>query len=260
LGIKHNGLLLRKRAVSRCTVLLSVVSHAQGELVQALLEDLKSCTAVAFEVALTLNVPEALRFDPAAYPFALRLVRNAIPRGFGANHNAAQACSTAPFFCVLNPDIRLPRDPFPVLLPRLENPRIGAVAPRIFSPAGEIEDSARSFPTPLSLAAKLLGKRPQPEFAQSQAPFTPDWIAGMFMLFRSDAFAAVGGFDEGYFMYYEDADICARLRAAGLRVEVDPSASAVHSARRESHRSGRYLLWHLRSMARFVGKRMLGKI
>lgn len=242
------------------TVSLSIVSHAQGNLVQALLEDLKSCNAVAFEIILTLNVAESLPFDADSYPFPVRVLRNARPRGFGANHNAAHSSSGARYFCVLNPDIRLALDPFPALLPRLDNPGIGAVAPLIRSPAGDIEDSARRFPTALSLMAKLVARRPQPEIAAPGEPFMPDWIAGMFMLFRSDAFAAVGGFDEGYFLYYEDVDICARLRAAGLRVEVNPAASAVHVARRESHRKGRYLLWHLRSMARFFGKRMSGRM
>ena len=242
------------------TVSLSVVSHAQAPLVQALLEDLQRLRAVTFEVTLTLNVPESLPFNADSYPFSVRVLRNARPRGFGANHNAAYASSPAAYFCVLNPDMRLPLDPFPALLPRLQNPLIAAVAPLIRSPAGDIEDSARRFPTPLSLAVKFLTGGPRPEFPAPREPFMPDWIAGMFMLFRGDAFAAVSGFDEGYFLYYEDVDICARLRAAGLRVEVNPEACAIHGARRESHRKGRYLLWHLNSMARFFGKRILGRI
>jgi GT2 family glycosyltransferase len=64
-------------------------------------------------------------------------------------------------------------------------------------------------------------------------------------------FAALGGFDERYFMYYEDVDLCARVREAGLDVRLDPAARAVHAAQRDSHRRPRYLAWHLRSMLRF---------
>ena len=234
-----------------------MVSHAQGRLVQDLLQDLKGCNAVPFKVILTLNVPEQLPFDAAAFPFPVRVLRNAAPRGFGANHNAAFAASEERFFCVLNPNIRLPRDPFPALLSRLENPAIAAAAPLIRNPTGEIEDHARPFPTLSSLALKFFKK--QTAIRDVSSPFMPDWIAGMFMLFRRDAFAAVGGFDEGYFMYYEDVDLCARLLAAGLRVEVNPAASAVHDARRASRRSLRHMLWHAGSMARFLGKRWLRK-
>ena len=224
---------------------------------QNLLQDLKSCNAVSFKVILTLNIPEQLPFDPAAFPFPVRVLRNAAPRGFGANHNAAFAASEERFFCVLNPDIRLPLDPFPALLSKLENPAIAAAAPLIRNPSGDIEDHARPFPTLPSLVLKLLKK--EEAIGKSSSPFTPDWIAGMFMLFRREAFAAAGGFDEGYFMYYEDVDLCARLRAAGMRVEVSPAASAVHDARRSSRRNPRHMLWHACSMARFLFKRWMRK-
>ncbi len=234
-----------------------MVSHAQGPLVQNLLQDLKSCGGASFKVILTLNIPEELAFDATAFPFPVRVQRNAVPRGFGANHNAAFATCEERYFCVLNPDIRLPLDPFPDLLSSLQNPAIGAAAPLIRSPSGSIEDSARQFPTlPLLLLKLIVSQKPLPPASE---PFMPDWIAGMFMLFRRDAFAAVGGFDEGYFMYYEDVDLCARLRAAGLRVEVNPAASAVHDARRASRRSPRHMLWHASSIARFLGKRWMRK-
>jgi GT2 family glycosyltransferase len=73
----------------------------------------------------------------------------------------------------------------------------------------------------------------------------------MFMLFRPEMFSAVGGFDEGYHLYYEDVDICARLKVAGCRIVACPGVFAIHSARRESHQNLRYMKWHLQSMIRF---------
>jgi N-acetylglucosaminyl-diphospho-decaprenol L-rhamnosyltransferase len=247
----------------REALLVSVVSHLHGALVRALLEDLARCDTRGMRVVLTLNVAESLPFDAAAFPFPLEVVRNDAPRGFGANHNAAFARASAEHFAVLNPDLRLPHDPFGILFAALRDPAIGAVAPRIVAPDGRAEDHARAFPTPLTILAKLTGRRARIEDETSAAargaPFRADWIAGMFMLFRSEAFAAVGGFDESYFLYYEDVDLCARLAAAGMRVEVHPAVSAVHDARRESHRNPRYLLWHASSMARFFLKRLLGR-
>jgi len=62
----------------------------------------------------------------------------------------------------------------------------------------------------------------------------------MFLLFRSDAFASVGGFDEGFFMYCEDFDICARLRLAGWPLAFVPQVQVVHAAQQLSHRSVRH--------------------
>jgi hypothetical protein len=73
----------------------------------------------------------------------------------------------------------------------------------------------------------------------------------MFMLFPARVYAAVGGFDERYFLYYEDVDLCCRLRLAGHEVFLAPEAVAVHDGRRDSHRRPGYFLRHLQSMARF---------
>ena len=71
------------------------------------------------------------------------------------------------------------------------------------------------------------------------------------MLFQSAAFLELGGFDERYFLYYEDVDICARLRLAGHEIVVCPWVSVVHAARRESHQKLQYLAWHIASITRF---------
>lgn len=75
------------------------------------------------------------------------------------------------------------------------------------------------------------------------------------MLFRRDAFEAVGGFDERFHLYYEDVDLCARIRLSGKEVILCRSVEVIHDARRESHRNMRYFAWHLVSMLRFFMSR-----
>jgi N-acetylglucosaminyl-diphospho-decaprenol L-rhamnosyltransferase len=230
---------------------VSIVSHGQGALVRRLLADLNRIPAVrGGEVILTHNIPEPDPHErPGSMPF--RIVRNAAPRGFGANHNAAFMTSRSEYFCVLNPDVRLSADPFPELLGALEAPGVGVAAPLIVSPGGAVEDSARRFHTPFALIRRAFARRVCLDYPGESSAFSPDWVAGMFMLFRRTAFERVGGFDERYFLYYEDVDICARLRLAGYDVRMVPGVRAVHDAQRHSHRDLRYLAEHLRSALRY---------
>jgi len=76
-------------------------------------------------------------------------------------------------------------------------------------------------------------------------------VSGTFMVLGADAYRQVGGFDERYFLYYEDVDLCARLRAEGYVTRIVPAVQAVHAARYDSHRHWRYLRWHLMSMLRY---------
>ncbi len=174
-----------------------------------------------------------------------------LPNGFGANHNAAFEQCKSDYFCVLNPDIRIDENPFPKLIAELADPHVGVVAPRILNPAGNVEDSARHFPKPGFLVRKLFGLAGGPDYTVTPTVISPDWVAGMFMLCRARVFAEVQGFDERYFLYYEDVDLCRRLRKRGYDVRMLPSVSAVHDARRQSRRNLRHLRWHLSSILRY---------
>jgi GT2 family glycosyltransferase len=124
-------------------------------------------------------------------------------------------------------------------------------APRIFSPQGKIEDNARDFPTVARLLRRVAGRDaelPPP----GDAPWFPDWVAGTFMLFRAETYTAIGGFDPGYYLYYEDVDLCLRLRRQGWKSALIPNAHALHDARRASHRNLRHFGWHFASMSRYL--------
>jgi GT2 family glycosyltransferase len=227
-------------------------------LVRELLADLQHLRETALEIVLTINVPESLPFDPEHSAVPIQVIHNAAPKGFGANHNAAFATARGDFFCVANPDIRIPEDPFPALTACLNNPRVGVAAPLVRAPDGSIEDSARRFPTPGVLFAKvfrrILRVPAALDYPTGDPIIYPDWVAGMFMIFKRETFARAGGFDEGYFLYYEDVDLCARLRANGLGVAQVTTRHVIHAARRTSHTNPRYAGWHLRSMLRFFCK------
>jgi N-acetylglucosaminyl-diphospho-decaprenol L-rhamnosyltransferase len=229
-------------------ITLSIVSHGQNALVNLLLDDLQRHCRSPLQLILTQNVPEPV---PVAAAAAERILNEA-PKGFGANHNAAfRRCKTE-VFCVLNPDIRLAGDPFPALRAALSGPRVAAAGPLVLDAEGKPEDSARRFPTVMSLARKFFAGKPGPEYPHDQGARPVDWIAGMCIAFRSDAFAKVGGFDERFFLYYEDVDLCRRLQAAGYAVVYEPRASVIHHARRTSRRNARYMAIHAASALRYL--------
>lgn len=224
-------------------VCLSVVSHGQGALVSALLADLVVVRPPSLvRLIITCNIPERIEL-PSSAPFAIEVVENPVRKGFGANHNAAFARCREAFFAVCNPDVRLVGDPFPVLLAALREGRWVA-APAVQDPSGNVEDSARELVTPLDVVQRRLGRR--------RANYDePAWLAGMFLAFRAEAFKALGGFDEKFFMYCEDADICARAVLDGGGIAFCPQATVVHDARRASRRSFRPLQWHIASLLKF---------
>jgi N-acetylglucosaminyl-diphospho-decaprenol L-rhamnosyltransferase len=225
-------------------ICISVVSHGQAAIAGRFLQSLAALSPrLVSQLVYTRNIPEAETALPELGSIALTTINNPRPRGFGQNHNAAFAHCTQPYFCVVNPDILLPEDPFPALLQCLEDATLGLVAPRVTTPGLSLENTARALYTPPELIRQKL--RPQNRGA------APDWLAGMFMLFRCEAYRAVDGFDESYFLYIEDVDICTRIRLAGWRLAQCQDASVIHDARKQSHRSLKYTSWHIAGMLRY---------
>ena len=236
-------------------VRLSVVSHGQDELVNGLLDSIaRYCDPGAVRVTVTRNLTGG-RQGIAGFgnrSFSVDLLENDRPRGFAANHNEAfRRTCREPYFCVLNPDIRMTADPFPTLLRALRrHPEAGVVAPLLVDSQGRLQDSARRFPTPWRILRRTLGRRGL-DYDPAAGELFPDWLAGMFLLFPSAVFQKIGGFDPAYRLYCEDAEICFQVRRAGLRVLLEPAVRVVHDARRASRRDPRHFAWHVLSLIRF---------
>ena len=233
-------------------ITLSIVSHMQSALIKNLLDDLSVLPNRNFVVIVTVNITE----DESPYlstPFPLHIIRNDSPKGFGENHNQAFKVSTTSYFCILNPDIRINSLDFEDLLMLFRYEAVGAVAPLILSPDGIVEDSARRFPNVLRFAKRILLRLNTLDYSFNSEPKSVDWVAGMFVVFRRDAFEQVNGFDSyRFYMYLEDADICRRLGMKGWSVQVNPSVKVTHAAQRASRRNMQHMRWHVISAFRFL--------
>ncbi len=228
-------------------VAVSIVSHGHGAFVQHLLTDLAAhCAESVTRVVLTQNLPESAPEQPTAgWPFVLELRRNAHPVGFGVNHNRALINASEPWLCVLNPDVRLlahdpAPNPFPALLRAAAQPNVGCAYPQQLDGEGRVQDSERALPTPLALARRrLLGR----------SEHRADWVNAACLLLPRQVWQQLDGFDERYFMYCEDVDLCLRVRLLGLTL-ARAHTQVLHIGTRASHSRLRHLLWHVASLLR----------
>jgi N-acetylglucosaminyl-diphospho-decaprenol L-rhamnosyltransferase len=168
----------------------------------------------------------------------VRLLVNDHNAGFSVANNRAIAAGTGTYVLALNPDTRVTDGALDRLIAVMEERReIGIAGCRLELEDGSLDHAAkRSFPTPLSAIGHFtgLGRRAgaRGRLAAYRAPDVEagpvDAVNGAFMLMRREALERVGLFDEGYWMYMEDLDLCYRFREAGWATWYEPSATVVH--------------------------------
>jgi N-acetylglucosaminyl-diphospho-decaprenol L-rhamnosyltransferase len=148
-------------------------------------------------------------------------------RGFGAGHNALAARNTSPLICLVNPDVvAQQRDVFARLLDALADPDVAVAGPLLRTPAGEPQrfDHGELH----GLRARIANEAGHAHWRPRAERADVAWVSGAFLLVRRAAFEAAGGFDEGFFLYKEEEDLCLRIRQHGWRVRYCPDAEARH--------------------------------
>ena len=192
--------------------------------------------------------------------------------GYGAAANRGVAATTAPLILVCNPDLEVPAAAVAALATALDADSARAlVGPLIRTSTGERYPSARQFPSMIDAAGHaLLGIfAPDNRFTRNYQRSeldgaaveirTVDWVSGACFLVRRSAFEQVGGFDESYFMYAEDVDLCWRLGQAGWRVMYAPTAEVTHVQGQSTNRHPyRMIVEHHRSLLRFASRSSKG--
>ena len=176
----------------------------------------------------------------------VRLIQNQDNLGYGRAANAGVKAGTGRYALILNSDCELAAGALKAMAERLDrDPAVGGVFCTLQNPDGSLQPSVHDrFPSPWGMLGDLIGWSSL-RFAVYRRPWLHRWLlrgtlhlhkrernvewgGGACFLVRRSAFDSVGGFDERFFMYYEDIDLCHRLRAAGHRLRYAPAASAVH--------------------------------
>jgi N-acetylglucosaminyl-diphospho-decaprenol L-rhamnosyltransferase len=214
-----------------------IVSHNSRDHLRACVEPLRHIEGV--NVIVVDNASNDGSLDSVA-DMPLATVPLSQNGGFAHGCNTGWRRGRAPYVLFLNPDARIDRRSLGHLVATLEaEERVGAVGPKIVDPYGVIHYSQRRFPTLSSLYAQafyahrvLPRARWSDELVRDEAlyraPSSPDWVSGACILVRRVALDLLGGFDEGFFMYWEDTDLCRRLRDHGFDVRYEPAAVVVH--------------------------------
>jgi N-acetylglucosaminyl-diphospho-decaprenol L-rhamnosyltransferase len=206
------------------------------------------------------SVERALEGNPRA-----RLIQNGSNRGFAAAANQGIRATTAPFVLLLNPDAEIVAGTLGGFLKiARERPRAGVIGPVIKDPDGSIYPSARRIPSVgTALGHAFLSPFiPRNRFSRTYTMAEWDrrterrvqWVSGSCCLLRREALEEVGLFDEGYWLYVEDVDLCTRLHDAGWEVRFCPELEVVHVGGISTAGSKRLTLEHSKSIYRYFVK------
>lgn len=226
-----------RRASTGATVDAVVVSYRSAGTLRGCVAPLAALAGVRVTVVDNASPDDALATIADLDVEVVRAERNG---GFSAGCNLGAATGTAPYLLFLNPDARLDAGSLEALVAVLDrDPSTGLVGPRILDEDRSLAFSLRRFPRRRSTFAQALFlHRLLPraawtdELVRDPAPYerpgTAEWLSGACLLVRRTAYEAVGGFDDGFFLYCEDTDLCRRLWLAGHRVRYEPAAVARH--------------------------------
>ncbi len=165
--------------------------------------------------------------------------------GMGAGNNLGIKNAKGKYVLILNPDVVVLKDSIEKLLEFIRNnPQAGCVAPKLLYPNRSYQQSCYRFPkffipAFVRTSLKKIGRKKIERYFMNDIPTDKphqiDWARGSALLARKDVLDKIGGFDENFFMYLEDTDLCRRIWRAGYEVWYVPSAEMIHYYFRESN-------------------------
>lgn len=186
--------------------------------------------------------------------------------GFGSAHNMVldKIKNSSKYHLVLNPDVKFEPNVIPNLIDALSNNNsIGMIAPKVIYPNGEHQYSCRRYPSFLELIVRRLPlkkifntiiKKGEYRDRDLNASFFSEYISGCFQLYKTQDFIKINGFDQRYFMYMEDVDICKKLDLINKKKLYYPKEEIIHKFEKGSAKKIKLLLYHIKSIIQYFYK------
>jgi N-acetylglucosaminyl-diphospho-decaprenol L-rhamnosyltransferase len=258
------------------TVAVVTVSYGSQDVLGPFLDSLREASRRPLFLVVADNKPESSNTAVADLASAAGALYMPMPSNRGYGHAINQVLKVLPpgieWVVISNPDVTAHPGAIDVLLDTATpDPRVGAVGPRILSTDGEVYPSARSVPSLRSgvghaLFANLWPANPWTRHYRRDAN-TNDrmrdagWLSGAFLMARRSVLDELHGFDESYFMYFEDVDLGYRIGKRGFRNVYQPAASVVHSGAHATRvESARMIRAHHDSARLFLAKKYSGPL
>lgn len=257
------------------TLAIVIVNYNSGDYLLAALERLRGDPPGVEHVVVVVDNGSAdgsVEAVESRFPEVV-VLRNARNVGFGAANNLAFERVDARYYLLLNSDAEAGGAAVDLMVDTLEkHPDVGIVGARLVYPDGREQMTARMFPRPMNAVFgrkswlnrlwpnNRFARRYMPPVRSEHAPYRVDWVSGACMMLRRRTVRDVGGFDDGYFMYWEDADLCYRALQKGWKTLHVPGARVVHHEGGSSGRTESRLIWEFhRSALRFFARSILGR-
>lgn len=249
---------------------IAVVTYCSKNLIDACLQSVRAAAIGTHHEVLVVDNRSS---DGTAHHIRtnfpdIRLIENRCNEGLAKAINLAFRQSSGRYFLFLNPDITVFAGAIQSLIAAVESDKtIGLCAPKLLNPDGSLQYSCRRYYTPVTLLLRrtFLGRM----FPHHRAirdhlmmdydhvgPREVDWVLGAAFMLRRSAILDQNVMDERFFLYFEDVDLCLRLRKVGWKVVYDPHAVMIHHHQRESARGwwNRAKFEHLKSWIKFSWK------
>ena len=226
---------------------ISIVSHNQANMVKDLLLDLNKFNFFD-EILITINTKEDIKELKEFKNLPIKFIINDKIKGFGENHNFAFTNSISDYFIIINPDVRINNMNLNNLIKYFSEESVHLISPKAVDKYNCLQDNARKFPTLVTPFLRRISFFRKNKYLDSKNYNEVDWVSGMFMMVNSKHFKKLGMFDERFFMYYEDVDLCKRIKKAGGKVLRINTEKVIHEGQHSSHINLRYLKIHLKSM------------
>jgi N-acetylglucosaminyl-diphospho-decaprenol L-rhamnosyltransferase len=245
-------------AVSEARIGIAIVSYNTAPLLRRCLESVAVDTDAAVVVVDNGSTDGSVELVQREFPLT-RVEIDSDNRGYGAAANRAVQSLRSRYVLLLNADTELSSGTVEALADYLDrHPRTAIAGPRLVNAAHGYEPSGHAFPTPFAVFMRESPLRHIPRRRRDEwRSESVEWLLGAALAIRRDAFIAVGGFDEGYFLYAEEVDLCYRLRAAGWEVHYAPVATILHVGGASTSQYGAEMLGHsVRSTRRFARLRL----
>lgn len=250
----------------RVTISLITLSH-RADLERLLPVLMPAARLADGEVTVVDNrsTDGSVEFLRTQFP-EVRVTHNPRRAGYGENHNCNLKQAHSEYFVVMNSDVAVNRDTFAKLADVMDRyPGIGIIAPKVLNPDGSVQGLNKRYPTVLDLALRRFWPtrwryivRRRLDYYEMRdvgydSTYDVPFLSGAFMFCRTEVLHSIGGFDEQFFLYFEDADLCRRVQRTHRTVYC-PDVSVTHFWERGAHKRIRFAWYFIRSAYQYFNR------